>query len=213
MSTGAITERDRLNSELIASQLAEQGWTCQPQALAPDLVDALIADCRREWARRNFESAGIGQGSEHQVRRKIRSDQVYWWEPEPATSPRARFMALIDALRQELNRHLFLALHEVEMHYAVYPPGGFYKRHLDQFRGRNNRQVSLVCFLNQDWREEDGGYLRLYPGGAGETHDIAPLAGTLVLFLAARIPHEVLETGKQRLSIAGWMKNRAWPLV
>jgi len=197
--------------ETALDHLVDQGWTWWQPDLALALVTDLRADCLSEWARREFEPAGIGPVAAHQVDRRIRSDYVHWWEPAGLGAPRLQFRLFVESLQRELNRRLFLALHEIEMHYAVYPPGGFYRRHLDQFRGRNNRQISMVFFLNDAWTEADGGHLRLYSGDL--VRDIAPQAGILVLFLSASIEHEVLVTHRQRHSIAGWFKNRSWPLV
>ena len=52
-----------------------------------------------------------------------------------------------------------LGLFEMEVCFAVYPPGGFYDRHLDSFAGARNRVVSLVAYLNEDWDEARGGAL------------------------------------------------------
>jgi SM-20-related protein len=42
----------------------------------------------------------------------------------------------------------------------------------------------------------------------GESLDIAPLGGRLVLFLAADFEHEVLVADRDRYSIAGWFRRR-----
>jgi SM-20-related protein len=38
-------------------------------------------------------------------------------------------------MRLALNARLFLGLFDFEAGYAVYPPGGFFTRHVDSFRG------------------------------------------------------------------------------
>lgn len=122
----------------------------------------------------------------------------------------AAFLTLMGAIRQALNRELFLGLFEFEGHFAHYPPGGFYKRHRDSFHGAANRVVSMVTYLNSDWRPGDGGELVLY--GEDEVTEIAtiePRAGTLVLFLSEEIPHEVRPASRDRNSIAGWFRLNA----
>ena len=39
-------------------------------------------------------------------------------------------------------------------------------------------------------------------------HDVAPTAGTLVVFLSGDVPHEVLAAGRERLSLTGWFRRR-----
>ena len=112
-------------------------------------------------------------------------------------------------MREALNRRLLLGMIELEAHYALYPPGAAYARHRDRFRDDDARVLSTVLYLNADWREEDGGALRLYLGGdAKNPHlDIYPNAGTLVLFLSAEFDHEVLPATRERLSVAGWFRR------
>ena len=119
----------------------------------------------------------------------------------------AEFLDLAEQIRLALNRRLFLALFEFEAHVALYPPGAFYRRHFDSFRGAANRMVSLVVYLNRDWGDHDGGDLVLYrPGTGDEMARIAPRAGTLLLFMSEEIEHEVLPTSRDRASVAGWFR-------
>jgi SM-20-related protein len=93
---------------------------------------------------------------------------------------------------------------------AVYPPGSFYRRHLDQFRGVGERTVTTILYLNQDWIQPDGGQLRIYtdPVDQRRYEEVLPLGGRLVTFLSARFLHEVLPARRDRLSITGWFKKR-----
>ena len=68
----------------------------------------------------------------------------------------------LEQLRLELNREAFLGLFELELHYAWYPPGAGYARHVDQPRGGTQRQVSLVLYLNAEWQPLAGGALRIF---------------------------------------------------
>ena len=96
-------------------------------------------------------------------------------------------------------------------HLARYPAGAFYRRHLDSFRGRANRVVSTVGYLNPDWPEDGGGEMVIYAeqDPQRELTRVAPRAGTLVCFLSEQVPHEVLPTRLPRASIAGWFRRNA----
>ena len=114
----------------------------------------------------------------------------------------------LEALRTTLNRALFMGLEDFEAHYALYPPGARYQRHLDSFRGDNQRRVSLVIYLNPDWRRADGGLLRLYTAQGALIDEVLPETGRAVCFLSEEFPHEVTRTRRPRASIACWFRIR-----
>ena len=72
----------------------------------------------------------------------------------------------------------------------------------------------LLYLTPDDWREADGGQLRIHGAGDaangglqsahGAMRDVAPTAGTLVLFDSAAVPHEVLPTRRERTVVVGW---------
>jgi SM-20-related protein len=116
-------------------------------------------------------------------------------------------LAELERLRLELNREAMLGLFELELHYAWYPPGAGYARHVDQPLGRAQRRVSVVLYLNQDWTPEAGGELRIFDAADGH-RDIEPIAGRLVFFLTPGREHAVLPTQRDRLSVSGWFRHR-----
>jgi SM-20-related protein len=112
----------------------------------------------------------------------------------------------LEQLRLDLNREGFLGLFDLELHYAWYPPGAGYARHIDQLQGRDQRKVSVILYLNEAWTPDAGGELRIFDGD--EARDIEPIAGRLVYFLTAGREHAVLPTRQDRLSITGWFRQR-----
>ena len=95
-----------------------------------------------------------------------------------------------------------------EFHYALYPIGTFYKRHLDTFQNDDSRKLSIVCYLNdEDWLPEYGGELVIYKEGE-EDINIYPLRGRMVVFESQVLEHEVKPVKQERLSITGWLKTR-----
>jgi SM-20-related protein len=129
------------------------------------------------------------------------------WFDDTALSPAQQaYWDAMQTLREALNRRLLLGMETLEAHYALYPAGAGYARHRDRFRDNDARVLSSVVYLNRGWRADDGGALRLHlPDG---TTDVAPVGGTLVLFLSDEIEHEVLPARRERLSIAGWFRRR-----
>jgi len=117
------------------------------------------------------------------------------------------YMGVMDGLRLAMNRSLFLGLEDFESHFAMYPPGAFYLKHVDRFRDDDRRMVSAVIYLNDAWLPEHGGQLRMYLKG-GVEYDVVPTGGCLVVFLSGEVPHEVLPATRERLSLTGWFRRR-----
>lgn len=187
-----------------ADALAVDGWCVLDQLLPAEANAALAAECTAMHTAHRMTPARVGTG---QSAPALRGDHTRWFEMNALSEAQRPFVEAIEALRQTLNRSLMLGLVESEAHYAVYPPGARYARHLDQLRGRDARVVSAVYYLNADWEPGDGGALRLYLDD-GRAHDVLPRAGTLALFLSDRFEHEVLPATRERMSIACWMRRR-----
>ncbi|AXA27699.1 MULTISPECIES: 2OG-Fe(II) oxygenase [Pseudomonas] len=190
----------------IVDDLATRGWSQQALFLPLELADALAAECRRRHAEGELNPAGVGRGAAQEVREAIRGDQIQWIDPGQAEAC-DRYLELMDNLRQAINQGLFLGLEDFECHFALYPPGAFYRRHLDRFRDDDRRMVSVVLYLNERWQPEDGGQLRMFLADDVE-HDVQPEAGSLVVFLSGEVPHEVLPANRERLSLTGWFRRR-----
>jgi SM-20-related protein len=156
------------------------------------------------------------------VNTKFRGDSIYWINEAESSPAQQIYLDEMERLRKELNRHLYLGLDALESHLALYPIGAGYQKHLDRFKANDSsqlpqRQISCILYLNKDWLEEDGGYLRLYLNADDATDgivatapslDIAPIAGRLVMFLSGTFYHEVLPANRARMSLTGWFLNR-----
>ena len=59
-------------------------------------------------------------------------------------------MVIMDGYLQRLNQSLFLGLNELEAHFAHYPAGSGYQRHLDSFQNSNLRRITIVVYLNPE---------------------------------------------------------------
>jgi SM-20-related protein len=187
--------------------LHRHGWSQHAAFLLPELTRELAGQCVQARGQGRMKAAGTGSGRTPGVDSAIRGDSIAWLEAGQSAACDA-YLALMEQLRQQLNRELFLGLDEYESHFALYAPGAFYRAHLDRFRDDDQRTVSVVIYLNADWLPEQGGALRLHPEGAAIV-DIAPEAGRMVMFLSAEMLHEVLPTQRERLSLAGWFRRRA----
>lgn len=194
----------------IADALAGPGWCVMPNVLSATELAAIRAQAGRLEAEGCFKSAGVGRGQGLSIRSEVRSDQVCWLDPASRDGAIGAYLARLDVLRQVLNQDLCLGLFSFEGHLAIYPPGAYYRRHLDQFRGVDLRTLTCILYLNLDWQPADGGILRLYTDQArpDQVVEVAPIGGTLVTFLSARFEHEVKPAARARLSLTGWFKRR-----
>lgn len=192
----------------IVGDLASKGWSHQPTLLPPELTEALRAELLALDAAAELEAAGIGRQDALVLDRDVRKARITWMDGE--TAAQRAFLDWAETFRLHLNIELFLGLFELEASFAVYPPGGFYERHVDSFRGARNRIVSLVVYLNADWREADGGALAIFapesPADAAPAARFLPLGGDAVFMMSEDVPHAVEHTAARRLAIAAWWR-------
>ena len=193
--------------EQIADGLTEEGYAVVENFLSIGEVANILQSDEFRNGKLHFKKAGIGRLKERQINEAIRGDLIYWMDPATSSASIQIYFSRIDALIQYLNQSLFLGAKAAEIHLTVYPVGAFYKRHLDQFKSDDHRKLSIICYLNEDWRAEHGGQLRLYlQSGHSE---VLPLAGRLVCFRSDQVEHEVLPGTRERLSLTGWIVDRA----
>ncbi|MFC3292660.1 2OG-Fe(II) oxygenase [Modicisalibacter luteus] len=209
MVPGGLTGLDGNALSQLVDALVERGWFAGERFIDATLCQALRDELQRLSANQALNEAGIGRGDQHQLRRDIRGDTIRWLDRE--SQAQRHYLALMAELQQQINRALYLGLFEFEAHFAEYPPGAFYKRHVDSFQGRANRIVSTVLYLNPDWPDDGGGEMAVYAveDESREVARIRPEAGTFVCFLSDRVPHAVLPTRCPRASIAGWFRRNA----
>ncbi|HEY7773077.1 MAG TPA: 2OG-Fe(II) oxygenase [Marinagarivorans sp.] len=195
---------DAANHRAIAHDLYRDGYSIRHNALSPGLLELLVQTLNA-LSNNDFEAAGIGRAQDHTLDEQVRSDKIRWITGESAAGQ--AWLAWAEALKVEINRRLFLGLFSFESHFAHYAPGDFYQRHSDAFRGQANRTLSVVVYLNEQWREHEGGELVLYRDEADPTGiKVLPEWGTVVAFLSEEFPHEVLPAVRDRYSIAGWFR-------
>ncbi|HEY8354912.1 MAG TPA: 2OG-Fe(II) oxygenase [Methylophilaceae bacterium] len=190
--------------------LAQQGFTLIDDFLPADLVGALREQALQLRSEGIMRKAGIGRNEDSRIISEVRGDSIYWLDDTGQSLEQTTFLTCMRTLQEQLNLYFFLGLFEFECHFAVYDPGAVYKKHLDQFRGQQERQITAVFYLNDAWRQQDGGALRLYldDGDSQAYLDIPPLGGRLVLFQSGRFYHEVLPAARTRISLTGWFRTR-----
>jgi SM-20-related protein len=201
-----VRDIDRRLLDRILEQLRADGMSVSDGFLAPPDVRALAECAALRRARGEFVEARIGADRSLQRREDLRGDLICWLAGAllPAET---QVLGALEQLRSCLNEGAYLGLLDLEIHYAWYPPGAAYARHVDQPQGRSARRVSLALYLNERRSPADGGALRIQCDD-GRFRDIEPVGGRLVLFLSESREHEVLLTQVPRLSLTGWFRGR-----
>ncbi|TJY38211.1 2OG-Fe(II) oxygenase [Pontimicrobium aquaticum] len=158
-----------------------------------------------------FKKAAIGNRVNEVIVKSIRGDVILWIDELKANKAEMLFFNKINDLVNYLNKTCFLGILHKEFHYALYPEGTYYKRHIDTFQNDDRRKLSLVCYLNEDgWLPVNGGELVLYLNENGQEIEkvIYPFPGRVVIFESQIIEHEVKPVNKERMSVTGWLKTR-----
>lgn len=192
--------------DTIADGLAEHGYAVADQFLSQAEVKAILSLDSFHAGTEHFKKAGVGKQEHLQINKAIRGDYIQWVDKNSSSPALNAYLDRVQALMQFINQTLFLSLKDYEIHMTVYPVGSYYKRHLDQFKKDDHRKLSVICYLNEGWKEEHGGQLRIYlPDGP---LDILPIAGRLVCFRSDKLEHEVLPATRDRLSLTGWILDQ-----
>jgi SM-20-related protein len=192
--------------EFIADGLAEQGYAVVDQFLSQKELDDIRKSESFHQGIENFQKAGIGKKTGHQINEAIRGDLIQWIDRETANPAIKIYLDKLQELIGYINQSLYLSLKDYEVHLTIYPAGSFYKRHLDQFKHDDHRKLSVICYLNDAWKDEHGGQLRMHL--ENEQRDVLPIAGRLVCFRSDLIEHEVLPATRERLSLTGWILDQ-----
>ena len=195
---------DKLNQ--LVDGLADNGYAVIDDFLMPDEVNAILQLDEFQNGLLQFKKAGIGHQQEKQINEGIRGDYIQWVDRTTAKPALQVYLEKLNTVIGFVNQTLYLSLKDYEVHLTQYPPGSFYKRHLDQFKKDDHRKLSAICYLNTNWKADEGGQLRLYL--ENETKDILPEAGRLVCFRSDLLEHEVLPATRPRLSLTGWLLDQ-----
>lgn len=187
--------------------LIENEYGCCDDFILPGIVSGLSDNIQRLSKSENMISSGFGNKVDFKKDSSVRGDKINWIADESTNPFEMSYLKKVEKFILYLNSTCFTSISTFESHYSSYEKSSFYKRHIDQFKTEKGRKFSIVLYLNEDWKKEDGGLLSLYPK-QGEQVDISPLGGRMVLFRSDEMEHEVNPSfTRERNSIAGWLKN------
>lgn len=193
--------------ENILQDIEQQGWSVQEDFFSKDLIHNLKETLTAVHQQGDFKQAGIGRKNNFHIEHSIRSDEISWFDENNLNESQKTFLTITQQLQESINEKFYLGLFELEVHFALYAPNAFYKRHLDQHENQDTRVITVITYLNENWKDEDGGELQLYLKD-GKTMTVSPNAGTFVCFMSAEFEHEVLPAKRERASLTGWFRKR-----
>ncbi len=206
-----VAEAADAKPQTLAGLLLEGDVVSCPGWADGELVAGLRERAQEIHAAEGFRRARVGKGGAAVVDDQERGDEVHWLEAG-RDGAIDRLLKRYEALRAAVNVASFAGLFDWEGHFAIYPAGRGYRRHVDRFRDDDRRTLSTVLYLNDSWAPEHGGALEVWspdaPRDAPPAAVVEPQAGTLVLFWSDRIPHAVATSHRPRWSIAGWFRRR-----
>ncbi len=192
-------------------ELAEKNWASSKTVFPESFARQLAHECQRLHDEGQFNKAAIGRGATKTQHAEIRGDFTLWIEESTASSVQKDFLTSLSVLLQQLNRVFYLGLKRYETHFALYPAGAGYDKHVDNHRGSGARKITFILYLNERWQKEHGGELSLYqPENPDQLITrIEPTLGTFVLFRSDLFPHQVEKSFQPRLSVTGWFRDDA----
>lgn len=147
-----------------------------------------------------YKAATLTQGERRQ---SIRGDDIRWIDEDCPIG--MDYLRSIMLLAKYFNQTLYAGIRRSEAHYACYPAGFGYQWHVDNPKGRDERVISAVFYLNDDWQTTDGGEI-LVIDKMGKQQTLQPKANRLVIF-DSNLRHQVNITHRYRFSIATWMRR------
>ena len=182
------------------TQLAEDNFIVVDGFFPEQLLSKVLIFFDQKRMEEEFKEAMIGPATDQMRISSIRNDQTFRIDKN-RDDELSSFFSLVEELKTAIAQHLFLSLNGHEFHLASYSKGGFYKAHLDQFDSRSNRMISLIVYLNEDWKKGDGGELKLHH----PSRLVEPILNRAVIFRSDVVLHEVLPAQKERRSLTGWL--------
>lgn len=198
--------------EKIIDDLSNQKYSISDFFFSPEETKQLRESIIQQDNNQDFHQAAVGNAQNEQIVKSVRGDKIRWIDESQQTETEEIFFSKINHFIDYLNQTCYMGIDESEFHYAVYPEGTFYQKHIDAFKNDDRRTLSIVLYLNdEEWKDDFGGQLALYlpkDDGTENELNVLPLAGRLAVFDSKTIPHEVKKVNRPRYSITGWLKTR-----
>ena len=193
------------------ADLADKNWAQSSTVFSKAFCQKLALECQKKRDAGILKAAAMGHGISKVTEGSIRGDFTSWLQEDSDSVVEQEFMSALRDISQSLNEYFYLSLKRFESHFALYPPGTGYDKHVDNHRGTGARKITFILYLNEFWHSENGGELSLYDPKDPEVRlaQVEPRLGTFVLFRSDLFPHQVEKSFQPRLSLTGWFRDDA----
>lgn len=191
--------------------LAVKNWAFSLSIFTESFCHDLAQECQKLHSQGQLTQASVGRGALKATHVEVRGDFTLWLNEEQASPRQLQMLQHLEMVREQLNRAFYLGIKRFEAHFALYPPGAGYDKHIDNFRGSGSRKITFILYLNGRWQKGHGGELSIFaPDQTNQLiTQIEPILGTFVLFRSDLFPHQVEKSFQPRLSITGWFRDDA----
>ncbi|MGK0367645.1 MAG: SM-20-related protein [Thermoproteota archaeon] len=190
----------------IQSALETKGWYAKENVFSKDFCLEMMSYMNDCIQLKDFTEAGLSNQQNKKLDSAIRKSKTHWIEKWDENNSFKLLNSEFNLIMNSLNEFFFLSMKRFESQLAIYEEGGFYKKHVDQHREGNHRQLSSILYFNNC---ADGGELLIYNKSDKNKVDeiIKPKEGTFIIFSSKDIYHEVKETNVTRYSLTTWFRD------
>ena len=210
--------------ERIRDGLIQQGFAVIEKAFPIELSLQCQSEIELMHKDNVLVQAAIQSGIGTRVQSQKRSDLHAFLTSSPSTKEKYPHLSHLCDQLQQLRIQLSSCIEELEgesanrctFMCAKYPKDtAGYIRHRDAKPKRPGRKLTCLCYFNNDWVEEHGGQLRIWPCIESESEDleetsfvdISPLGMRIVIFRSS-LWHQVFPTRlADRYALTAWMTN------
>jgi len=195
-----------INFQNMYDELENNSYYIQDNLISSSDCEKLINYALERVKNNQFIEAGIGRSLNKEIIPEVRKSDIFWIENWEESRQLQNLNLMLTDIMVGLNQIFFLSMKRFESQFALYPKGGFYKKHRDQHNLTRHRLVSTIFYLNDC---PDHGELVLYNKVDKSKIDkiLYPKKGTFIIFFSGHIYHEVKVTKSERFSITSWLRN------
>lgn len=190
--------------ESIINQILENEFAIIDGLFESENLTRLRNEVIKKDKTHQLSQAKIGKSDKRIHDNSVRTDDILWIENNSNIEDEQSYIKAVEQFYTYLNNACFTGISEFECHYARYGAGTFYKTHIDRFKNDSGRKFSLITYLNDSWKKDDGGELKLHL--ENELILIEPIFARTIIFKSHLIKHEVLLSNTNRYSLTGWLK-------
>jgi len=224
--------------DLIVGRLETVGWAACPLGVQPGIFERSCKEARSLEGRMAPGATVVrNKVVDQRLPNAKRGDKIVWMQEEGLSGPDGASsatptLALLENAIAEVGLQLDTRLQRSRLRLRITErcdgmlacydgDGAAYGAHVDNADGDgriDGRVLAVILYLNSGWDRANGGALGVFEPEAGDLaeadvegrwHLVWPEAGTLVVFRADRMLHEVRPAHAPRYALSMWFCGQA----